>query len=65
MVSLGVSVSALHDAAGGCLEVQTDLDQVNILAVILWNIETTADDMAVCNNLSVSEYRGKRRIVKC
>ena len=47
MVSLGVSVSALHDAAGGCLEVQTDLDQVNILAVILWNIETTTDDMAV------------------
>ena len=47
MVSLGVSVSALHDAAGGCLEVQADLDQVNILAVILWNIETTADDMAV------------------
>ena len=47
MVSLGVSVSALHDAAGGCLEVQTDLDQVNILAVILWNIEITADDMAV------------------
>ena len=26
---------------------QTDLDQVNILAVILWNIETMADDMAV------------------
>ena len=47
MVSLGVSVSALHDAAGGCLEVQADLDQVNILAVILWNIETMADDMAV------------------
>ena len=44
---MGVSVSALHDAAGGCLEVQTDLDQVNILAVILWSIETMADDMAV------------------
>ena len=47
MVSLEVSVSALHDAAGGCLEVQADLDQVNILAVIRWNIEATADDMAV------------------
>ena len=47
MVSLEVSVFAPHDAAGGCLEVQADLDQVNILAVILWNIEITADDMAV------------------
>jgi len=46
-MSLGVSVSALHDAAGGCLEGQTDFDQVNNLAVILWNIETTAGDMAV------------------
>ena len=43
----GVSVSAPRDAAGDCLEVQTDLDQANILAVILWNIETMADDMAV------------------
>ena len=32
---------------GGCLEVQIDFDRVNILAVILWNIEITADDMAV------------------
>ena len=47
MVSLEVSVSALHDAAGGCLEVQADLDQVNILAAILWNVETMADDVAV------------------
>ena len=26
---------------------QTDLDQVNILAAILWNVETMADDVAV------------------